>query len=83
VYVVPGSNAEAHVQKRYPHKTVRQMPSSLRPQNIASLLNGMPLSFQRHAAGEQGVSEQDAPQKGMGEKSREFVEKGGEICAKG
>jgi hypothetical protein len=50
VYVVRGSNAEAHVQKRYPHKTVRQMPSSLRPQNIASLLNGMPLSFQRHAA---------------------------------
>jgi hypothetical protein len=28
--------------KRYPHKTVRQV-CSLRPQNIASLLNGMPL----------------------------------------
>ena len=42
----------------------------------------MPLSFQRHAAGEQGVSEQEAPQKGMGEKSREFVEKGSEIYAK-
>jgi phosphomethylpyrimidine synthase len=42
----------------------------------------MPLSFQRHAAGEQGISEQEAPQKGMGEKSREFVEKGSEIYAK-
>ena len=51
VYVVRGSDAETHVQKRYPHKTVRQVRSSLRPRNIASLLFGMPLSFQRHAAG--------------------------------
>jgi hypothetical protein len=43
----------------------------------------MPLSFQRHAAGAQGVSEQEALQKGMGEKSREFVEKGGAFYAKG
>lgn len=39
------------MQKRYPHKTVRQVRSSLRPRTIASLLFGMPLSFQRHAAG--------------------------------
>jgi ferredoxin len=51
VYVVRGSDAEAHVQKRYPHKTVRHVYNSLRPRNIASLLFGMPLSFQRHAAG--------------------------------
>jgi ferredoxin len=51
VYVVRGSDAEAHVQKRYPHKTVRHVHNSLRPRNIASLLFGMPLSFQRHAAG--------------------------------
>jgi hypothetical protein len=51
VYVVRGSDAEAHVQKRYPHKTVRQVRNSLRPRSIASLLFGMPLSFQRHAAG--------------------------------
>ena len=51
VYVVPGSDAEAHVLKRYPHKTVRQVRSSLRPRSITSLLFGMPLSFQRRAAG--------------------------------
>lgn len=52
VYVVPGSDAEAHVRKRYPHKTVRHVRSSLRPRSIAALLQGMPHSFQRHAAGE-------------------------------
>ena len=39
------------MRKRYPHKTVRQVRSSLRPRTIASLLFGMPLSFQRYAAG--------------------------------
>jgi ferredoxin len=51
VYVVPGSDADVHVQKRFPHKTVRHVRNSLRPRSIASLLFGMPLSFQRHAAG--------------------------------
>jgi ferredoxin len=51
VYVVRGSDAEAHVQKRYPHKTVRHVRNSLRPRTITSLLFGMPLSFQRQAAG--------------------------------
>jgi ferredoxin len=51
VYVVRGSDAEAHVQKRYPHKTVRQVRNSLRPRSIAALLQGMPHSFQRQAAG--------------------------------
>jgi epoxyqueuosine reductase QueG len=52
VYVVHGSDAEAHVQKRYPHKTVRHVHSSLRPRSIAAFLQGMPHSFQRQAAGE-------------------------------
>jgi hypothetical protein len=56
VYVVGGSDAEAHVQKRYPHKTVRHVHNSLRPRTIASLLFGMPLSFQRHAAGKLDVT---------------------------
>ena len=51
IYVVRGSDAEAHVQKRYPHKTVRHVRNSLHPRSIASLLFGMPLSFQPHAAG--------------------------------
>ena len=52
IYVVRGSDAEAHVQKRFPHKTVRPVRGTItRPRNIASLLFGMPLAFQRHAAG--------------------------------
>ncbi|HEU5396643.1 MAG TPA: SCP2 sterol-binding domain-containing protein [Verrucomicrobiae bacterium] len=52
VYVVRGSDAEAHVQKRFPHKTVRRVRGSMtRPRNVSSLLLGMPLAFQRHAAG--------------------------------
>src|SRR5436190_8063954 len=51
VYVIRGSDAEAHVQKRYPHKTVRHVRSSLRPRTIRALLQGMPLSFQRGPAG--------------------------------
>jgi ferredoxin len=51
VYVIPGSDAEAHVQKRYPHKTVRHVRNSLRPRSIATLLQGMPSTFQRQAAG--------------------------------
>src|SRR3954464_5617216 len=51
IYVVRGADAEAQVQERDPHKTVRHVPGSLRPRSIANLLSGMPLAFQRHAAG--------------------------------
>ena len=51
VYVIRGSDAEAHVQKRYPHKTVRHVRNSLRPRSVLALLAGMPHSFQRGAAG--------------------------------
>jgi ferredoxin len=51
VYVVPGSDAEAHVRKRYPHKTVRQVHGSLRQRTVAAFLRGLPLAFQRQAAG--------------------------------
>jgi ferredoxin len=51
LYVIPGSDAEAHAKKRYPHKTVRHVRGSLRPRTIAALLQGMPHTFQRHAAG--------------------------------
>jgi epoxyqueuosine reductase QueG len=52
IYVIPGSDAEAFVKKRYPHKTVRLVRGSLRVRSIANLLRGMPLSFQPGAAGE-------------------------------
>lgn len=51
VYVIAGADAEAHAKKRYPHKTVRHVRNSLRPRSIAVLLQGMPQTFQRHAAG--------------------------------
>ncbi|MGB8355668.1 MAG: hypothetical protein WCD79_17345 [Chthoniobacteraceae bacterium] len=52
LYVIPGSDAEAHARKRYPHKLLRPVKNSLRPRNLKTFLNGMPLSFQRHAAGD-------------------------------
>ena len=36
----------------------------------------------RKYAADQGVSEQEAPQEGIEEKSREFAEKGSELYAK-
>ena len=47
VYVVPGSDAEAHVLKRFPNKTVRRIASGIRPSSIRQLIGAMPLAFQR------------------------------------
>ncbi|MEK7761788.1 MAG: SCP2 sterol-binding domain-containing protein [Nitrospirota bacterium] len=50
VYVVPGSDAELHVAKRFPHKTVRRVGNSLRPSSIDQFLAGLPNAFQRGKA---------------------------------
>jgi ferredoxin len=48
VYVVAGGDAEAHVARRFPHKKVRHVRSSLRATSIAGLFRmGMRLTFQR------------------------------------
>ena len=47
VYVVPGSDAEAYVTRRFPHKTTRQVSNGLRTATIQSFLAGLPLVFQR------------------------------------
>lgn len=47
IYVVPGSDAETHVAKRFPHKTVKRVSSGIRPQSIEGFLFGLPLLFQR------------------------------------
>jgi epoxyqueuosine reductase QueG len=52
LYVIPGSDAEAHAKKRYPHKALRYVRNSLRPRNLRVLFTGLPLSFQRQAAGD-------------------------------
>ncbi len=50
VYVVPGSDAESHVGRRFPQKTVKRVANGLRPQSIAQFLGGLPNTFQREQA---------------------------------
>src|SRR3954453_18926295 len=51
VYVVPGSDAEAYVSKRFPHKRPRQVGGGRRLRSIRSFLSLLPHVFQRHASG--------------------------------
>jgi ferredoxin len=49
VYVVPKSDAEEYVTRRFPHKQIKRVGNSLnRLRSIQSFLNGMPLTFQRN-----------------------------------
>lgn len=48
IYVVPGSDAESYVARRFPHKTVKRVSSGIRPQSIQGFLLGLPLLFQRN-----------------------------------
>jgi ferredoxin len=48
LYVVPGSDAQAHAKKRFPHKTPKPVGNGLRPDSIRSFLARMHLTFQRH-----------------------------------
>lgn len=50
VYVVPGSDAEAHLAKRFPHKLRRPVGSGLRPRSVEGFLHGLRLVFQRDQA---------------------------------
>src|SRR5262244_4406712 len=48
VYVVPNSDAEEYVARRFPHKQTKRVGNGLnRLRSIQSFLNGMPLTFQR------------------------------------
>lgn len=47
VYVVSGSDAEAHVTRRFPHKNPKRVGNGIRPQSIRGFLEGLPLVFQR------------------------------------
>lgn len=46
VYVVPGSDAEQHVTRRFPRKQVKRVGNGLRPRSIAGFLRGLRLTFQ-------------------------------------
>jgi NAD-dependent dihydropyrimidine dehydrogenase PreA subunit len=47
VFVLPGSDAESHLARRFPHKTAKRVGSGLRPSSIKGFLEGLPLLFQR------------------------------------
>ena len=46
IYVVAGSDAEAHVHKRFPAKRTKQVKNGLHPRSIDLFLRGLMLSFQ-------------------------------------
>ena len=48
VYVLPGSDAEVHVQSKFPHKKIQRVGNGVRPPTIAAFLASMPIAFQRH-----------------------------------
>lgn len=50
IYVMPGTDAEAHVTARYPHKTVRRVEGGLFADSIPGFLRGAPLTFQAKKA---------------------------------
>jgi ferredoxin len=47
IYVVPKSDAEDYVKRRFPHKKVKTVQGSLLPRTIAGFLSGMQHTFQR------------------------------------
>ncbi|MEI6429448.1 MAG: SCP2 sterol-binding domain-containing protein [Pseudanabaena sp. ELA607] len=50
LYVISGSDAEAHAAKRFPHKQIKLVRNSLTPISIAGFKNGMSLTFQPNQA---------------------------------
>lgn len=50
IYVLAGSDAEAHVAKRFPRKKTKRVGSGLHPRSIRDFLQGLPHLFQRGAS---------------------------------
>jgi NAD-dependent dihydropyrimidine dehydrogenase PreA subunit len=50
IYVVPNSDAETHVAKRFPNKITKRVGNGLRIGSIRQFLNGLSLTFQREKA---------------------------------
>jgi Fe-S-cluster-containing hydrogenase component 2 len=50
VYVIPGSDAESHVAKRFPHKQIEHVRNSLIPISVRGFNSGLSLVFQRNQA---------------------------------
>ena len=47
IFVIPGSDAENHVKKKYPHKQLKIVGAGIRPATAASFLDSLDLSFQK------------------------------------
>ena len=47
VYIVPGSDAEDYVTRRFPNKQIKKVGNGLRPSTIKGFLDALPLVFQR------------------------------------
>lgn len=54
VYVVAGSDGEAHASHRFPHKNIKRVGSGIRPASIRGFLGALPHVFNRDQA--QGLS---------------------------
>jgi alkyl sulfatase BDS1-like metallo-beta-lactamase superfamily hydrolase len=52
IYVLPRSDAEEHVARRFPRKKSKRVSNGLRVRSIASFIRGLPLTFQRERAGD-------------------------------
>lgn len=48
VYVIPESDGEAHLAKRFPHKKARRTGSGIRANSITSFIDALPLAFNRN-----------------------------------
>jgi len=46
IYVIPGSDAEKHVLKRFPQKSTKHVSGTLRPRTVDQFVAGLPLLFQ-------------------------------------
>ncbi len=47
-YVIAGSDAEAHVKKRFKNKRVKQVGNALRPRTLRAFLDGLPHVFEKN-----------------------------------
>lgn len=56
LYVIPNSDAEDHVTRRFPHKKTKRVGRSLRPHTVPAFFRGLSLTFQRnHSKGVNAV----------------------------
>lgn len=47
VYVLPGSDAEGHVMRAFPHKKIKRVGNGVRPKTVANFISSMSFAFQR------------------------------------